>query len=140
MAKPMPRRKGDEALHINRKEVKRFLRTPLPAEKKNEVMDDLLHKLKDHDELDTERKEVNKGYKGRLDALADEAKKLRTNLEEGVEEEVVCEEVKDFNAGTWTLKRLDTGEEVERRELTEDERQPDMLQGEGGDEGDQASA
>ena len=129
MPKTMPRKKADEAPHINREEVQRLLRTPLTEPAKTEAVDELLRKMKDHEELETERKEVNSGYRDRLGVLADNVKELRERIEKGEELSVDCEIVKNFTVGHWTLIRKDTGEVVERRDLTEDERQPDMLQG-----------
>lgn len=83
--------------------------------------------LKKTDVLKEEKKASTSEFKARIDACNDITKKLAEIITSGKEDrDVECEMIKDFKRNTVTITRTDTGEVVDERPMTEDERQEKM--------------
>lgn len=66
----------------------------------------------------------------RIKELEGEIETLRSQIEKGTEDrEVLCEVVKDFAHLKVLVRRRDSGEVVEDRTMTEEDRQEDLLKG-----------
>jgi hypothetical protein len=66
----------------------------------------------------------------RIKELETEIESLRAQVENGTEDrEVFCDIVKDYKRNYVVVKRKDTGEVVEERIMTADDRQEDLLKG-----------
>jgi hypothetical protein len=75
-------------------------------------------------EIERERAETMKTYKERLDAVALEMAKHTKALRSGTEvRQIAVLELFDYNDGTVTITRKDTGELIEKRDMTQEERQ-----------------
>lgn len=51
---------------------------------------------------------------------------LKTEIDDGEERRIECQEVKEFSTNSLRVIRMDTGEEIERRALTAEERQQEL--------------
>ncbi len=72
---------------------------------------------------------LKKHYKEGIEPLEDRVRELAARINDGHEERRVnCEIVKDFEAGTVTVWRLDTMEVVRQRDMTLEEKQRSLLQ------------
>lgn len=77
--------------------------------------------------LEEEKKSVDADFKGKIKARAEVSRKLTEIISNRTEDrEVECEVKKDFERGTVTTVRMDTGEVVETRPITADERQEEL--------------
>ena len=75
-------------------------------------------------EIEKEKSETMKAFKERLDAVALDIAKHTKALRNGTEvRQITVLEVYDYNDGTVTITRKDTGELIEKREMTVEERQ-----------------
>jgi hypothetical protein len=87
----------------------------------------LVGNIKQTDALKEEKKTATSEFKARIGACNDVTKRLTEIISSGKEErDVECEMTKDYKGGTVTVVRLDTGEVVETRPMTADERQESM--------------
>lgn len=83
--------------------------------------------LDEHTKLTADKKRAADRYKGLMDGHMETIRELGAALLAGtVEEEVECEQTKDFAKGIVTLVRLDTGEVVSERDMQPDERQGEL--------------
>ena len=75
-------------------------------------------------EIEKERAETMKTFKERLDAVALEMAKHTKALRTGTEvRQLAVVELFDYNDGSVTISRKDTGEVIEKRDMTQEERQ-----------------
>ena len=108
------------------KEVRIALEDPAQRE---EILKDMLGKMKDRDEVELEAKEVAVGYRKKLKDLDKRIESDRVNLDQGMPVQRLVEETRNFNAsdkfpnGRLTIKDVETGVVYEDRELTEEDSQ-----------------
>jgi hypothetical protein len=68
------------------------------------------------------------GYAAKLKEKTAQVGLLLSKVQNGFEmRQVPCKEVHDFKTGTVVITRTDTNEEIESREMTEDEKQGKMF-------------
>lgn len=80
--------------------------------------------LREQDRLSLERKAAMDGFKQRASLLAEEAHQLSGAVSKGyVVRPIECEEMRDYASGRVSTVRLDTGEVLNERAMTTDERQ-----------------
>lgn len=78
-------------------------------------------------QIEEEKAEVNKDFKRRVDDLEEQIAELaEIGKAKGMKKTVACEEVVDFIAGLAITRRMDTGEEVQRRPLGHAELQQEL--------------
>lgn len=70
--------------------------------------------------------QIKNDAKLRIKPLNERIAALKTEIDEGEERRVECEELRDFATNTVRIVRLDTGEQIETRALTVDERQQEL--------------
>lgn len=88
----------------------------------------LVENIRKTGKAESEREAENKKRKAEIEALELITSKLVDIVEKGEEDrDVECELKKDFERGVVTVVRLDTGEVVETRPMTPDERQEEMF-------------
>lgn len=77
---------------------------------------------------EAERKAENDRRKGDIELLEGVTSKISIAISTGTEDrDVECEQRKDYTHGTVTIVRMDTGELVDQRVMTADERQEKMF-------------
>lgn len=108
------------------KDVERMLPVPLTQTQKAEVTDILLGELKALKVLELQKKAKAKMFKGEIDQKSSYISELAEQLENGIPKKVECREIHDFDLKLFRVVRLDTGEEVSARDLTEKEYQEDL--------------
>lgn len=85
---------------------------------------DLANAVKDHLDLDEERKRVAKEYKERMEAIDESIRELKDQTRNAVEVRLVeVELVIDNYMGSVKITRTDTGEIVEQRMMNAEEQQ-----------------
>jgi hypothetical protein len=87
----------------------------------------LAEKYIERDAVDERRREKMSAFKAELDGIDKEVGQLSRLLHSGTKEEpVACEVQYDFDAGTVTTYRLDTGEVESTDDMTDADRQQDF--------------
>lgn len=110
--------------NVKRTREKRHLACPLTTEELLHAGDTLSRKLSDFDQVTAELESFKAQVKGKQKTLEAEIGVQRSLVRDKVEwREVECEEIMDWDDGTVTIVRLDTGEETEKRKMRADERQ-----------------
>jgi hypothetical protein len=98
-------------------------------EQREQILKDMLGKMKDRDELELEAKEVAVGYRKKLKALDKDIESDRVNLDQGMPVQRLVEETRNFNGtekfpnGRLTVKDVETGVVYEDRGLTDEDAQ-----------------
>lgn len=104
--------------------IQRVLPVKLTADERDERGRELSQAWDDYEVIEEEKKDVSKGLTKKLRDKRADISKLSRTLKVGVEPRVVtCRWVEDFNHNVKRLVRQDTGDIVEERALTTDERQ-----------------
>ncbi len=107
-----------------RRDVSRTLRIPLDDKAKAKTMEKLMGLLAAQERVDADRKTASAVFAGQLKEIGSELKETRAQVEEGMLEEVACEEIKDFKKNEIKVIRKDNKEVVEGpRAMTEADRQ-----------------
>lgn len=107
----------------------RTLLVKLTEEERNERAMSATETLRARDNADSHAKLQAKLNKGAVEKLEAELRKLSSAAREGSEmQEVMCTWIPDFSAGVMRLRRDDTGAIVERRSMSDDERQSELFQ------------
>lgn len=84
--------------------------------------------LQNHEEHEAQAKELRDKLKKQTDAIQADIDEVAAAIRAGEEQQDVAVEVRaDFERATAEFVRLDTGETVEKRTLTDDERQQKMV-------------
>lgn len=115
--------KGDRL----RKEIVENLRVVLTPEEKLDRMERLAKVGDEVEQMEGEKKDVMAEYATKLKAKAGHAKELREAIRVGEKRDVKCEQVFDFKENVVTITRLDTGEEISKRPLTNQDRQMHLI-------------
>ena len=109
---------------IHRKEITKLLRVELTAEEVYEAAARMASAVLSLRETERSKKESLAGYKERIDSARADMAINAELIDKGTrEEEIACEQVFDYKLSKMAIFRLDTGDQVEERELTEEERQ-----------------
>jgi predicted kinase len=104
-----------------------FLKVTLTQDELLEAADELATALDNLNKLTDEKEAVGKGFKAREAALEAEITKQQLLVRNKYEHRNVdCENVLDYDTLETYTTRLDTGEEIMRRKMTEDEKQTDL--------------
>jgi len=102
----------------------RHLKVPLSQKEIIEMADNLAQSLEDIDSLETELESIKSQFKSKLKELEGKSDGYRTKVRNKYEiRKVDCVEVLNNTAGTALEVRMDTGEIINERILTADERQ-----------------
>ena len=121
----MTRPKSPEEKKIHRNDEKLPVRVGLAEEEREPAVRKLTTLLRKQDRLRADAKDVQARFRKELKDLKDEVDEATTTLEQGHEEMVLCEVIKNFGTGKVTVKRKDTGKEVKAlcREITDEDKQ-----------------
>lgn len=85
---------------------------------------ELSGRLSDLASIELEKKEAADNFKSRMSKIDKAIGEIQRKLHDGSEERVIeCEQVLSFDTATVTIIRKDTGEVVEERPMTDEERQ-----------------
>ena len=101
---------------IKERPVKNLLKCELTEQEKDRLASDMADMQADLERLEDEKKVVTKDYAGRIEQTQATIRKQANTYRQGWEVRV----------GTCTTKRLDTGEIVRTRNLTQDELQGEL--------------
>ena len=99
----------------------------LTPEERQERGDALANSVQQTAALGEEKKAQDAEINGKIKLSKEVTRKLSQIITTGTEDrDVECDVVKDFKAGTVTTFRSDTGEQVDQRTLTAEERQEEL--------------
>lgn len=99
------------------------VRVGLQPQDREPLVSEQQQKLKDFTELGAEASEVASGYRRKRKDLWKQIEELSLKLTQGIPEDTEVEEIKDFSKNTVTIVRTDTRAVIEKREMTDDDRQ-----------------
>jgi len=102
------------------------IRVGLDPAEREPLTKDLTTAIKAQNELRIEAANVAAGYREKIKDCTTEINNLVVTLEQGRAEDHEVEEIKDFKKNTVTIVRTDTRAVVEKREMTEDDRQLEL--------------
>ncbi len=116
----------------NTRIVTRSLTKPLPVKLTDaEVLKygrDAARAISDKERIESDFDSVKAEYKGNIAEQQAIVSKLSPRIHSGIEtREVECEEEKNWNNSTVTLRRLDTDEVIDCRPMREDEKQMELI-------------
>lgn len=118
---------------IHRKEFKKLLPVELSEQEIREAASKMADAVISLRETEKAKKASNADFKDTMDFDRGVMTENAELVEKGSRfEEIDCEQIFDFEAKTSTIRRMDTKEDVEVRDMTEDE-----LQMEFGDQGEE---
>jgi hypothetical protein len=110
-----------------RKLFDRYLKCVLTDDEKASKREQVMVLMDRWEQIDAERARAVEGYKSKLGVVKEEMNSIRHMVKMGVENRTVqCEEFRDYALGLVWVKRLDTGEIIEERAMTAEERQPKL--------------
>ena len=108
---------------------KRYLKYQFSEEEKKNMGDDLAQKFASKHETEDKLKAVSTQIKSEINALDAIMGGLAEKIRSGYEmRDVECEIERDFKNARITITRLDTGEIVESRAMTPEERQKKLFE------------
>ena len=111
---------------IHRRTTVMSIRVGLDPAEREPLTKDLTTAIKAQNELRIEAANVAAGYREKIKDCTTEINNLVVTLEQGRAEDHEVEEIKDFKKNTVTIVRTDTRAVVEKREMTEDDRQLEL--------------
>lgn len=112
--------------HINRRQYDMPMRTVLEGPEMVEAKDELLAAMNNVDTQEAHKAAVMAEWKSIIAQAEEKVQHFRKILDSGKEEVVRVEEVKDFDAGTKKIFRLDTGAQVGDTEQLDPNEQRDL--------------
>jgi hypothetical protein len=113
---------------MNQQKTRREVTVNLTEDETAVYANELSRKISEQQTLTDRKKEIAAEYKGKIDQCVNRTRELALKISTGHEQrEVDCEWVTLWDSGYHTLRRLDTGEEVERAEITTAERQQNLF-------------
>jgi len=128
MAKKKPQNeesKGQE--HVRKEPFSRQLSCQLTREEVEERARESAQLLERRDQFDDELKSAQKSGKARLTEMEAELRRLATEVRDrAVLRLTQCERRLDYDAGTVSEVRGDTGEFIQTRKMTEEEKQREL--------------
>jgi len=103
--------------------LKEILPVPLTDQEVAELGRSLAHELETLDKVTKDKTEITKAAKEEIERQQGVVNVLAKTLRDGTREtEVEVEESADYELGKWQTRRLDTGEVIDEREMTDEER------------------
>jgi hypothetical protein len=116
--------KTEETNGIKRRLTTKSLQYVFSPDESAALAKDLSRKVKEVEDAEARKKAVAAQLKAELEQVLNDQRVLAGKLRDGYEyRDIKCEETKDYIHGLVTLVRLDTGEVVNERAMTVDERQ-----------------
>ena len=124
------------------KTQRRKITKPLPVKLADEEVlkygRDAARAVADKARIEDEFSSVKAEYKAKISEQDSIVGKLSPRIHSGIEtREVECEEMKNWTAGTVLIKRIDSGETIEKRPMREDEKQMEVSLDDGDDGADE---
>lgn len=113
--------------HLVEKEVTRRVRIKLNREDEQEALDEMLDTMRKRDEIEAAKAAAMGDFRKELkevDAKIDEKRQL---LEFGEWGDHICTQIMDTKKKTVRVILIATGDEIESRPMTEEERQGDLF-------------
>ena len=108
---------------ILRREVEREIRIGLDPKEREPLTQELTTAIKEMDALRIEAADTQAGYRKKIKEIKAKVDEVVVTLDQGRKEVHQVEEIRDFSKGTVKYVRLDTKEIVEKREMTDEDRQ-----------------
>lgn len=117
----------EEPKHVDIQKASEMLKCDLQDTELLQFGEDLANAQSEIHELNTQLDGIKKEYKSKTSALEAEVDKLGNLLRQKYQmREVECEVTCDYDEGIVIVKRMDTGEEVKRRPMTDSELQREL--------------
>src|SRR3972149_385804 len=133
MAKKKPQSDESKQEHVRKEPFQRQLSCQLTREEVEERARESAQLLERRDQFEDELKSAQKSGKARLTEMEAELRRLATEVRDrAVLRLTQCERRLDYDAGTVSEVRGDTGEVIQTRKMTDDEKQRELDLG-GGD-------
>ncbi len=109
---------------IEREKTKRYLRYTFNDDEKKELAKEMAQAVVERDTATAEMETVKAQFEGRITKAEGEITLNAGKINSGYEmRHIECEVTKDYKKGRVTVVRLDTGELVEDRPMTGEEKQ-----------------
>lgn len=107
---------------IKERPVKKMLRHELTDDEKRELAERMAEDQAKLETLVDEKKAVASDYKSRIENVQGTIRLASSTYRQGWEiRETQCSEIYDYDKAVFSIVRLDTGEEIKRRGMTQDE-------------------
>lgn len=100
---------------------------PLTEEEKAQAADDMAELKMKKDALEKERREANKDYQEQIKGINSSLKEQASMVQHGVMTSFFCDLYKDYNTEEMVWIAVETGEEVSRRPMTDEEKRPSLF-------------
>jgi hypothetical protein len=114
----------DEENNIEFREIEKVLPVPLTQEERNQLAEEMTRCLAEQGSLEIQKKSVNDQIKGQMAQATSEMQAAAATLRRGLlDKEVHCQLEFNYSEGVKRLIRKDTGEIVEEKAITFEERQ-----------------
>lgn len=111
------------SMNILRREVKHRVFVPVNEDEIPNLTLQLCEALAKDEDLKKRGKAVADEFKGLRAEQQEISAALREQITQGNVQQMMCEEIKDFGAGTVKYFRLDTKELIDQRKITEEDNQ-----------------
>jgi len=109
------------------RQTSKFLRHDFTDEEKRELAEEMARKVTEANELVKQQSDSRKEYQAKIDVAETKASSNATKITSGYEfRDIDCEEILDYEEREVRVIRLDTGEQVERRAMSNYELQQDL--------------
>ena len=108
---------------ILRKDMKYPVREGANAEDQEALMKAHVKLYRKHSLTIVQAKDIQAKFRAEIKELREKLDETILEMEQGKAVMMDCEEVKNFDAGTYTVKRKDNGKVVFKRDLTEEDKQ-----------------
>lgn len=114
---------------VKERPTKSKLRVFLTEDEKRVLAERMAEKQAELETLEDEKKAITKEYGSKIDLVTGEIRLASNTYRQGWElRDVECSEVWDYPRGTVYVKRLDTGEIIKSRRMSQDEMQGSLLE------------
>lgn len=117
-------KKPTKGAQVHRRQFEKEVRIAVEdPEKREEVLQSMLHHKRDHDELILEAKDTQAKYRVRIKDLKKVLDGEALDLEQGLPSMRLVEETRNFSNNMITIKDVETKVTYESRQMTEEDNQ-----------------
>ena len=107
--------------------IKRQLLYKFTGSELKKISQEMAYTVGELDAVEQEKKDTAAAFKDRMEVLSNKIKDAAHKINSGQEQRLIdCEVVKNFDLNVVRVYRLDTGEIVEERAMTTEERQREL--------------
>ena len=118
------------------KKTTEYCKHVFTEDEKREIATDMAQEVSNLQQIEDAKKAVMSDYKSQIDGLQAKINNAATKINNGYEiRSTECEIIPDWDEKIWQTTRIDTGEIIKTREMTNSDLQMDMdIDEKGGDE------